>query len=117
MLVISFSLSSCYYDKEETLYGGGVCDTTAISFSQTVVPVLSVYCYRCHSAVNAPLEGQGLILEGYDNISIFLQQNDQKFINSVKQNGLSKPMPPDSKMDKCSIAFLEAWVLQGKKNN
>lgn len=117
MITLSFSVSSCYFDKEEILYNG-ICDTSAVSYSQTIVPVLSLYCYRCHSEVNAPLNGEGLILEGYNNLSIYLQQNEQVIINAVKQNGLAKPMPDDgSKIDKCSIAYIEAWVLQGKKNN
>ncbi|MDB5228728.1 MAG: hypothetical protein JWN78_2921 [Bacteroidota bacterium] len=117
IVLLSFSVTSCYYDKEETLYGGGICDTSNISYSNKVVPILTVYCSSCHSAVNAPVLGSGLILEGYNNISIYLQQHQQTLINAVKQNGSAKSMPPTSKIDKCSIAFLEAWILQGKKNN
>lgn len=117
MMLLSFSLTSCYYDKEETLYGGGICDTSNISYSNTVVPILSMYCSNCHSVANAPVSGDGLILEGYNNISIYLQQHQQTLIDAVKQNGGARSMPPTSKIDKCSIAFLEAWVLQGKQNN
>jgi hypothetical protein len=115
--MLSLSVSSCYYDKEEVLYGGGVCDTASISYSNTIVPVISLYCTSCHSQANAGQNGNGIILEGYNNLSIYLQQHDQALINAVKQNGSAKPMPPDSKIDKCSIAFLEAWILQGKQNN
>ena len=118
MIALSLFSTSCYYDNAETLYGGGICDTSSISYSSTIVPVLSVYCSKCHSAVNAPIAGDGLILEGFNNISIYLQQNEQTLINSVKQNGKAKSMPPSSaKIDKCSIAFLEAWIIQGRKNN
>jgi hypothetical protein len=117
-LLCTLSVSSCYYDKKDILYGGGICDTVNVSYSQAIVPVLSMYCYSCHSEVTAGESGEGLILEGYNNLSIYLQQHEQTLVNSVKQNGLAKPMPDNAqKIDKCSIAFLEAWILQGKKNN
>ena len=45
--------SSCYYDKEELLYGtpNAPCtDTTStVSYAQQVVPMFQQYCYSCHS--------------------------------------------------------------------
>jgi hypothetical protein len=43
-------ISSCYYDKEQLLYGGGTCTDTSstVSYSQDIVPLLQQYCYSCH---------------------------------------------------------------------
>ena len=51
IMFLSFALTSCYYDKEELLYGGGGnCDTaTVISYSQKVVPLFQQNCYGCHT--------------------------------------------------------------------
>ncbi|MBS1654226.1 MAG: hypothetical protein JSU05_05215, partial [Bacteroidetes bacterium] len=52
-------INSCYYDKEQLLYKNTTttCDTTGtISYATKVQPVLSQYCYSCHSG-NTPSGG------------------------------------------------------------
>lgn len=111
--------TSCYYDKEEYLYPDLPCDTTRLmSYSEDVVPILSVNCYNCHSLVNAPVYGEGLVLEGYNNLRIYLYEYPHVLVNSIKQNGQALSMPRDAaKLDKCSISDIEVWIKQGQKNN
>lgn len=111
--------TSCYYDKEEYLYPEVPCDTTRLmSYSGDVVPLLSVNCYSCHSLVNAPVYGEGLVLEGYANLSAFLYEYPDVLLNSIKQNGQALAMPRGAdKLDKCSISDIETWIKQGQKNN
>lgn len=120
-MVMGFSLitTSCYFDKEERLYPDLPCDTTSVmSYSEDVVPILSVNCYNCHSLVNAPIYGEGLVLEGYSNLRLYNLENPDVLINSVKQNGQALAMPRDAaKLDKCSISNIEVWIKQGQKNN
>ena len=118
---MGFSLitTSCYFDKEERLYPDLPCDTTSVmSYSEDVVPILSVNCYNCHSLVNAPIYGEGLVLEGYANLKLYILENPDVLINSVKQNGQALAMPRGAaKLDKCSISNIEVWINQGQKNN
>lgn len=111
--------TSCYYDKEEYLYPDLPCDTTRLmSYSEDVVPILSVNCYSCHSLVNAPVYGEGLVLEGYNNLRIYLYEYPDVLVNSIKQNGQALSMPRNAaKLDKCSISDIEVWIKQGQKNN
>ena len=50
-LLLPVIVISCYYDNEEALYpsAGNGCDTLEVSFNNTIVPILSTYCYTCHS--------------------------------------------------------------------
>ena len=67
--IVSLTTTSCYFDKEDVLYPDTSCDTTRLlSYSSDIVPVLSINCYNCHSQVNAPIYGEGLVLEGYPNL-------------------------------------------------
>ena len=111
--------TSCYYDKEKVLYPDVPCDTTSLlSYTSDIVPILSVNCYNCHSLVNAPIYGEGLVLEGYSNLRLYLYQNPDVLLNSINQNGQAKAMPRGStKLDKCSISNIEVWIKQGEKNN
>lgn len=60
-------ISSCYYDKEDLLYGGsnsGPCtdSTGAVSYSQKVVPVFQQLCYSCH---NSSFPSGGILMGTY----------------------------------------------------
>jgi hypothetical protein len=111
------TMNSCYFDKEELLYPDN-CDTTNISYSADIVPLLVGSCYSCHSIANAPVSGDGLILEGYANLTTYINNSGDDLVNSVKQNGLAQAMPRGAaKLNNCSIKEIEAWVLQGQLNN
>jgi hypothetical protein len=92
ILVITISLtffSSCYYDKEELLYGSGnvPCTDTigAVSYAQKVAPMFQQYCYSCH--------------------------------NSSFPSGFS-PMPQGmGKMNSCQVALIKKWIDSGMQNN
>ena len=119
IVFISFITSSCYFDKEEILYPETPCDTiTKFSYSNDVVPILSVNCYSCHSLVNAPIYGENLVLEGYANLSRFLNDEPDVLLDAMKQNGKALKMPRDgSKVSKCDISNIEVWIKQGQRNN
>src|ERR1700754_3506718 len=61
------SLSSCYYDVEEDLYpSGGSCDSSAVTYSGTVTPILqSNGCTGCHSG---GASSGNILLAAYANV-------------------------------------------------
>lgn len=111
--VFSFSFVSCYYDNMEALYPtlSNSCDTTHVTFSGTIVPILSNNCYSCHSNSNSAF-GANIRLEGYTNVVT----NSAKVIVSIKQTG-AKPMPPNGKLKDCSIIQFDIWIRNGMLNN
>lgn len=49
-VILILIFKSCSWDNEETLYPGPEeCDTTNVSYTTDIVPILSGYCYSCHS--------------------------------------------------------------------
>jgi hypothetical protein len=107
--IISLLVFSCYYDSEEALYPTltSSCDTTNVTFSGTIVPILSGNCYSCHSNANAGFGGN-IRLEAITDV----RSISAKLIIAIKQTG-AKPMPPSGKLKACSITQFEIWVRNG----
>ncbi len=107
---------SCYYDSEESLYPGeylGNCDTTNVTYSSSIFPLLDNNCLSCHSAVSADSKGGGTSLEGYQNVL----NNKQACLSAIKHIG-DKPMPKNSaKLKDCLIQQFQIWVDAGALEN
>lgn len=117
--LMPFFLTGCYYDKEELLYPvSNVCDTTSVSYSLMVEPIVKSNCYTCHSNAVAQTAGAGISLEGHANFSGFVTNNTTKFLNAVKHEPGASPMPKGgNKLPNCDISKIEAWINQGAQNN
>ena len=112
LIALGMLVPSCYYDKEQTLYPFQKCDTTNVTYTQTIVPILSSNCYVCHTSGN-PLTTTKL--DTYDGI--YAVAANGKLVPAVDQTG-PKPMPNNgSKLDDCSIAKIKRWVDNGAKQN
>ena len=61
-------MSGCYYDSVPVLYpNASVCDTTNVTYSKTIQPILSSQCYTCHEG-STPTGG--LILTDYNSVMV-----------------------------------------------
>lgn len=109
---LGFIFPSCYYDKEETLYPFVKCDTTNVTYSQTLVPIMNANCDVCHvtgNNVNAP------ILNSWAALKVFALNG--KLMAALNHTG-PKPMPSGGSMlDNCSIRKFQKWVSQGAPDN
>ena len=112
--LLSFTiLSSCYYDVEEELYPN-TCNTSGVTFSGTVNPLLTSYgCLGCHSGSGA----QGNVnLEGYNNVKAKVA--DGKLWGAINhQPGFSAMPQGSAKMSSCDISKIKAWIDSGIPNN
>jgi mono/diheme cytochrome c family protein len=112
-LILAGSLSGCYYDVEEELYPGSVCDTADVTYSLTVSPVLSANCTVCH-ATGSTLGG-GVVLDTYAGVKTYADNG--KLVAAIKHES-SYPMPKNgNKLDDCSISKIDKWVRDGAPNN
>jgi hypothetical protein len=121
-LIAGSFLSSCYYDSMEELgYLGAVCDTTTVTYSGDIAPLLDGSCLTCHSAVNADALGGGNNMEGYDNLINFVTAGDpsgSSFYNSIAWVSGTSFMPKgESQLPECDINTVKAWIDQGALNN
>lgn len=108
-----FFFVSCYYDNEEALYPAlnNSCDTTNVTYSATIVPILNSNCYSCHSNANAAFGGSIRLQAATDVIS-----NSAKIVAAIKRTG-EYPMPPAGKLSSCAISQFDIWVRKGTPIN
>ena len=115
-ITILFFASSCYYDNEEALYPylNSSCDTTNVTFSAKIAPMLAGNCLSCHSNAAAPSAGNNIKLENYTDVTARLSA----ISGSIKQNGSYSPMPKNGgKLNACLISQFDKWVAKGAQNN
>ena len=111
------SVSSCYYDKEELLYGNNNAPCTdtagAVSYAQKVVPVLQQYCYSCHLG-SFP---SGNIAMGTYATDKAIAQNG-KLYGTINHSAGYVAMPEGMpKLSNCQIAVIKKWIDSGVPNN
>ena len=117
LIICIFFITSCYYDKEDLLYGNDnapCTDTTGpISYSQKVVPVLQQFCYNCHTG-NFP--SGGIAMGTYTTDKVVAQNG--KLYGSISYSAGFSPMPQGMpKLRKCQIEVIKKWVDAGMLNN
>jgi len=114
MIGMLIFLSSCYYDVAEELYPDKpVCDTTNITFTDHVLPIINANCTSCHSGQAA---AGNIRLENYNDISA--AANNGSLLGVIRHEPGWSPMPKGGgKLNDCDIAEIETWVNQGAPNN
>ncbi len=107
-------LSSCYYDKEELLYGISSCDTVNVKYNVQVVNIISANCLRCHGGDAA--NGGGIQLGSYNGVRA--QALSGKLVGTISHTPGFSPMPKDGgKLSNCQVAAIESWIKKGAPNN
>jgi hypothetical protein len=112
---IMLSLSSCYYDKEEALYGAGpACDTTGVTYSSHINSILNNNgCVGCHSGASP---SGNINLQGYTNVKNLAVTG--RLYGAVSHSPGFSPMPQGgNKISNCEISRLKAWIDAGAPNN
>ncbi len=113
LLAFAF-LQSCYYDNEEDLYPSPpACDTTNITYSATVWPIISESCTSCHSGSGA---GGGVLLTNHAEVADAC--NNGRLLGAIRHESGYSPMPKaQAKMSDCDIKKIELWVANGTPDN
>lgn len=115
LAIFMLMLSSCYYDKKEKLYapqaGGTVCDTSSVTYSGTIQPILTASCIGCHSAGNT---SGGYALDTHAGVSAA----SGRLLGAIKHSTGFSAMPQNAgKLGDCQIAQIEKWLNSGAPNN
>jgi hypothetical protein len=113
LLVAALLVFACYNDKEELLYpsvSGAGCDTTNVTFSKTIVPLLSNNCYGCHNNASAASFGNNIRLEDYNDVVTSLD----RLYNAVSWNYGYSQMPKNgNKLSDCQRREIFLWRQLG----
>ena len=105
-------LSSCYYDKEEELYGL-TCDTSAVTYNASIAPVLVSGCLSCHSGA---FPSGGIKLDTYTDVRFHALNG--KLYGSIAHSAGFVAMPQNSaKLSDCTISKFKKWIDNGAPNN
>jgi len=120
-ILLSVSLSRCYYDTEEELYpdsGSIVCDTISVSYATDIVPIMNSKCSTpvCHASSNTI---GAIPLETYVELKDYLIADKARFISSIIWDGNASNMPQgaSAKISDCNINTIRAWINAGYPNN
>ena len=114
VLLFALSFTSCYYDNEEELYpDSGGCDTSNVSYSGTVTPVLAANCNACHSG-NGP--SAGIKTDNYNDLMTVV--NSGQFKGAINHSAGYSPMPKNApQLSECNLIKINKWLDAGAPNN
>jgi mono/diheme cytochrome c family protein len=112
LLAISTLIPSCYYDKEENLYPFAACDTSNVTYSQTVAPIMAANCNACHSGSSPE---SGITTDSWTGLQTVVLNG--KLIPAIEHTGPSQMPKGASKLPDCSISQIKKWVSNGAPNN
>jgi cytochrome c5 len=91
----------------------GSCDTTAVSYSTFISPIISTYCLGCHSG-GSP--SGNLKLTSYSDVHAIALNG--KLVGSMSWANGYKAMPQGTaKLSDCKINKFKAWINHGAPNN
>ena len=113
-------MAGCYYDNEEELYPAqpNDCDTTNVTYSGTIFPVIYDNCIACHSG-SAP---QGNIrLENYSMISAqaaIPAGQPGSLYGAISHDPGNSAMPKNgTQLPDCTIKKFKVWIDDGMPDN
>jgi hypothetical protein len=112
--VVIFSLFtvSCYYDNAEALYPtlNNSCDTTNVTYTGTLVPILNSSCTGCHSGSNP---SGSITLTSI--ASLQLQVSSGMLMKALTGTGVPI-MPPSGSLSACKTGLFQIWIRTGMPN-
>ena len=112
--IVFILIQGCYYDVEEDLYPStSICDTSLVTYSQTVRPILDNNCMNCHSQTASM---GNVVLESYSDVLNYV--NSGQLVGAINHDPNFSAMPQgEAKLDDCTILKIETWVLAGSPEN
>jgi hypothetical protein len=112
-------ISGCYNYKYDQLFPATACDTSAVSFSKDIVPIINANCAvsgGCHDAAGAALSGHDYTsyagvkaVATYDFIITDITWHPTAGHNNMPKNG--------AKLPDCDINKIIRWVNEGAPDN
>lgn len=121
LFIVSASLYGCYTDNAASLYpgssypGSAACDTTNVSYSGTIQPILLQYCalQDCHASASP---SGGYVLDNYNGVRSTVLGG--RLAGAILHTAGFSAMPKDAAMlGDCDIGLIISWINQGAQSN
>ncbi len=106
--------TTCKNYNEEDLYPAPpACDTSNVTYSRTIIPILKNNCYECHSTMIA---SGGIILDTWEGVSL---PAGNGWLVAVINHRPGFPQMPKGrdKLPDCDINQITRWVNIGYPDN
>ena len=109
------AIAACTKSNQPIGTGSGFCDTSAVTYTQDILPLMQSYCFGCHGNGNTVFSN-GIGFEGSDGLEYLKFFADKGYlVGDVKHNDGYTGMPYGKpKLSACEINKIVAWVNQGK---
>ncbi len=117
LIVLLSTTEGCYYDKAQLLYPTSTCDTTNVTYSGTIKPVINAYCSSCHSTAAGPTSGAGYILDTYAGFYDATVTKNRLMGSVNHASGYSAMPKGGGQLTSCTLSQFQAWINAGAKNN
>ena len=128
ILTILFSLAvitpawfiSCENKNEEDLFGEADCDTSVVTWSADIKPIIENRCYECHSGSN-PISGRNF--DTYDGFVFWVNYTNNpgepgRVYGAVNRlSGYSWMPNGRPKLPQCELDKINKWIREGAQNN
>lgn len=89
------------------------CDTTNVTFSGTIWPIIELNCFGCHGG---PQPSGGISLADYN--AVVVQANNGNLFSAVNHDPGFSPMPKNApQLAECKINEIKIWIENGTPNN
>jgi hypothetical protein len=117
-IVPFFMFHGCYYDSKEYMFPEvtGSCDTTSVTYTTSIQPVLDRYCLACHSNNTAQSYGANVKLEDYSDVVVAAKNGS--LYGAMSHDAGYYPMPKGaSQLSDCILISFKVWIEAGAPNN
>jgi hypothetical protein len=112
-LSLALTLTNCYYDNEEALYGVEQCSTEPVTYAGTISGILQRNCLSCHSQ---SANSGGVVLETYAQVKV--QATSGKLVGVVSHAPGFSSMPKNApQLSECNVSAIRQWVEAGALDN
>ncbi len=89
------------------------CDTTSVTFSGSILPLLNSTCAGCHSG-SSPSGGVSLT----NHAEVVAAIGSNNLMPSIRQEAGASVMPPaGNPLNECQVQLFEIWIAEGMPNN
>ena len=118
-------LAGCYNDKYNKLYplpASTTCDTSTITYSHDIAPIITANCYSSSANGGGCHDAAGAATSGYDyQTSVTVIQGNAlngTLLGDLNWVARHNNMPKNgNKLPDCDINKITRWVNQGALNN
>jgi cytochrome c553 len=104
---------SCSKKNEEDLSGGTTCNSTNMTYTVNIKPILQSFCFSCHGN---GLSQNGVNFDTYAGVKAVVDNG--KLIGVITHASGFPAMPQNaSKLSDCNINKIQDWISRGALNN